>query len=112
MTFPTIRKPKRPTEFELQADLYFYLKKNGMDVRGEVKSLFAGEKSRFDLVVFIGENALCVIEVKNTPHRAVVMGGKKTKQRRKYEQYDIPVIYFTPEITMQSILEKVHACFV
>ena len=109
--FPIITKPIKQTEFELHAELYCYLKKNGLDVRGEVKSTYRNKKSRFDLVVFSGENAFCIIEVKDTPNKAVVIGGKKTKQRLKYEEYEIPVFYFTPEMTMESILDKVRSCF-
>ena len=51
-----INQPVKQSEFEMQAELYFCLKKLGFDVRGEVTSLFDGERSFFDLVIFHGHH--------------------------------------------------------
>jgi hypothetical protein len=92
-----IAKPKSYSEFEVQATLYAILKFNHkIDVRGEVsyKMPTYGElkasSSRFDLVIFKNDKAICIIEVKN---------GKKEKQNtttrqfKKYSQFGIKLVY-------------------
>jgi len=106
--FPMIQKPKRPTEFELQADLYARLKAEKYDVRGEVSAYHDGTGSRMDLVIFVNGFASVVIEVKDTPHWDAVR-GKKTRQRRKYEQYGIPLLYYTPEFTIEGTLKRIRS---
>jgi len=103
-----IYKPRRKTEFELQAELYNTLKGLRYEVRGEVGAEFDGLGSRLDLVVFVNDHAAVIIEVKDTPHMEVVFGGKKTRQRLKYEMYGIPVLYYTPDFTEAEMVRKVH----
>ena len=79
--------PKKVSEFEVQAQLYQELIIRGFCVRGEVKH----EKSRFDLVIYNkDEEAICIIEVKN--YKRNKKPNVKTKQIRKYLQYDLPVL--------------------
>lgn len=104
--FPVIRYPFHRSEFELQSDLYQRLKRDGMDVRGEVPSRYSGAKSCFDLVVFLNRHAVCLIEVKDSPHDLVVI-KRHTRQARKYSLYDIPLFYFTPTIPIETVVSQV-----
>lgn len=98
-SFGKITKPKGKhlSEFEVQAEIYFFLKSNGFDVRGELsfreKQLSNKVRlSRFDLVIFEGENATHIIEVKNKPvkHKN---GVEATRQCWKYRTFGIPVTF-------------------
>jgi uncharacterized protein (DUF302 family) len=100
----TINLPSTKSEFELQSELFSELKRIGFTVFGEVPAMLDGRKSHFDLVVFDGKKAAVIIEVKNSPCRAVVY-GKKTKQVKKYQAYGLPVIFHT---TLHSIEETVN----
>lgn len=108
MMYPTIPLPLKKSEFEWQAELWFLLKQKGYKVRGEVQSRSKAGVSRFDLVVYSGNQGACIIEVKDSPHEAV-MRGKQTRQVRKYSEFGVPVIYYTPEIAVESVLAQVHA---
>ncbi len=107
MSLPLIPRPSRPSEFEMQADLYLALKRAGYEVRGEVPSRFEGKKCIFDLVIYRGEHAAIIIEVKNSPHLGV-LNGHKTKQNVAYAVYGIPLVYFTTATPMESIMEKIR----
>ena len=107
MSLPLIPKPKYPSEFEMQADLYFALKRLGYEVRGEVPSRFEGKRCIFDLVIFRGEHAAIIIEVKNSPHLGVLY-GKKTKQSVAYSLYEIPLVFFTTATPMEAVIEKIQ----
>ena len=61
MDFPIIERPKKYSEFEYHAKLFFALKELGYDVRGEVSSRFRGRKSVFDLVIFNHSGAAIII---------------------------------------------------
>ena len=102
--------PERTSEFEMQAELFFALKKAGFSVRGEVPAFNQGKKSIFDLVVFSGDSAEIIIEVKNTPHLAL-LHGKQTKQAKKYKAYGLAVIYHTSLHSVAETVEKVKKYF-
>jgi len=102
--------PERKSEFELQAELFFALKEAGFYVRGEVSALNQGKKSIFDLVVFVDGKAEIIIEVKNTPHLALLC-GKQTKQAQKYKTYGLAVIYHTSLHSIIETVEKVKKYF-
>ena len=90
--------PKKISEFDVQAELYWKLKELFREnplftVHGEVR-VMTEEKSggarkqihRFDIVVFFEKNAILVFEVK---------GRKKTglsAQIRKYSRYGVKVL--------------------
>lgn len=109
MKFPLILEPRKPTEFEMQAELYILLKKRGFNVRGEVraKSGITGH-SQFDLVVFIGSYGACIIEVKDSPCTALI-GGAKTRQYQKYAQYGLPIIYYTTIVPIENVVQSVES---
>lgn len=108
MEFPIIDYPKKYSEFEYHAKLFFALKGLGYDVRGEVSSKFKGRKSVFDLVVFNQGGAAVIIEVKNSPHEALV-NGKKTRQSEKYKEYGIPLLFYTSTIPIEDVLARVES---
>jgi hypothetical protein len=102
-----INQPVKRSEFEMQAELYFCLKKLGFDVRGEVPSLFDGERSFFDLVIFRGHYGAVIIEVKNNDANAL-RNGKKTRQNRKYKAYDLPIVYYTTATPIESVIAEIQ----
>ena len=91
----------------MQAELYFQLKKLGLDVRGEVPATFEGERSFFDLVVFQGHHGAVLIEVKNGRADAL-RNGKKTRQNRKYKAYDLPLVYYTLATPIKSVIAEIQ----
>lgn len=107
MEFPLIQRPNKKSEFEFQAELFFALKKKGFEVYGEVPAKFNHRKSCFDLVVFYGNDAAVIIEVKNSPNKAILY-GKKTGQSEKYREYGIPVVFHTTATTIEETIKKVQ----
>lgn len=65
-SFSELKKPAYLSEFEVHADLYSKLKEEGFDVRGSVSHSSEGQYVVFDLVVYHGDRALAVIEVKRS----------------------------------------------
>jgi hypothetical protein len=108
MQTPTIAQPHKPTEFEIQAELYSKLKTHGFNVRGEVRAKNQGLKSQFDLVVFHGCDAAVIIEVKDSPCLGL-LNGKKTRQSEKYHAYGIPVLFHTSVSSVSETIAKVQA---
>lgn len=102
--------PKTKSEFEIQAELFFALKNEGFSVRGEVSAKNESGKSIFDLVVFVDDQAEIIIEVKNSPHLALV-NGKRTKQAKKYNSYGLAVIYHTSLHSVEETVAKIKNYF-
>lgn len=91
----------------MQAELYFRLRKLGLDVRGEVPSTHENARSFFDLVVFHGHHGAVIIEVKNSPADAL-RNGKKTRQNLKYKAYDLPLVYYTTATPIDSVIAEIQ----
>lgn len=104
---PTSNKFKVPrpnfqcSEFEIQARLFSGLKELGLDVRGEVKTMFGDRRStcRFDLVLYDeAGHATQILEVKasDVRHKSSV---EATRQGQRYTQFGVPVtfIYGMPD---------------
>lgn len=89
-----VRKPTSPSEFEVQCWLYTRLQEIGLDVRGEVKVKFGTgrEVCRFDLVIYEGDEATEIIEVKGAPisHKK---GLHATRQAQRYTKFGVPVTF-------------------
>ena len=96
-----INYPTRQAEFEIQALLYIALKREGLNVRGEVKAY----KSRLDLVIFNDTNkALCVIEVKANQRPK----QRKYKRVTKYEDlFNLPVLVCMHKTQIQDTINQV-----
>lgn len=78
--------PIQKSEAEIQADIYFNLKANGLDCKLEVSD----GKHRYDIVVFhyISKRPLCIIEVK----KELKLTKHNLTQYHKYKkQTDLPV---------------------
>ena len=104
--------PDHVSEFEVQAELFFALKGiPELDVRGEVKSRGthglrpAKTACRFDIVPFVGEKALCIVEVKggHVKHKTAM---EDTRQGTRYPTYGIPVLVC---YGMSDVAETVEA---
>jgi hypothetical protein len=104
--FPIIQYPKKLSEFEMHANLFFRLKQEGYDVRGEVTAKNNGRKSSFDLVIFNLAGAAVIIEVKNSPCEALI-NGKKTRQAVKYTEYGIPLLFYTTITPLDEVVASV-----
>lgn len=84
-----------PSEFEVQAYVYHELKRLGLLVRGEVKSRCG--TCRFDLVVFVGNRPVRIIEVKKgrpalgTKTANAQIKKTRARQIRQYGKFGIPV---------------------
>lgn len=90
-----IEYPTLMLEFEVQAWLWAELRRRGYDARAEVQHLgsfglrAAKAACRFDIVVFDGRAAKCIIEVKARPvtHKSTVSA---TRQGTRYVQFGVP----------------------
>ena len=91
----TIHKPSEryPSEFEVQAYLFSSLKQLGLDVRGEVNHRTEGRLCRFDLVLFKGDQATAIIEVKNESERTKPGINLNGRQCTRYREYGVPVYF-------------------
>jgi type I site-specific restriction-modification system R (restriction) subunit len=98
----TVDYPQRYSEFEIQASVWSVLKKNGVDVRGEVKALGC----RFDLVIYKNKEPICIIEVKNK-RRDKPEYEVKSKQLKRYRLFGIPVLYCANHHYILSTVDKV-----
>jgi len=88
-----ISYPLKPTEFEIQAELYLKMRGLGIDVKGELKISKKQTGTRgsiFDLVIFKERKAVAIVEVKKR-YRGLGAGG--TIQEAKYKEFGIPLIY-------------------
>lgn len=104
-----ISYPKKETEFEVQAKLYCKLKKQGFNVRGNVKIY---GKCHLDLVVFDNDNtAKCIIEVKNWKLNSNIekklMKPSRKAQKEKYLKYNLPLIYCTHSAYIDKKIDEI-----
>ena len=95
--------PERQSEFELQSLVYGILKKEDINVRGEVKAY----RSRLDIVVYNKQNkAKCIVEVKS--RKKVRERITKYKQVQKYEGlFKLPVIVCVHPSQIQDTINQV-----
>jgi len=105
---PILPYPKRKSEFEYQAELFAILKRNKLDVRGEVPCHCKYGNGVCDLVIFENQQPILIIEVKNSEHKDLVDGTSITRQRLKYAEFKIPVIYYTTLHSLEHILDRIE----
>lgn len=110
----TINYPDHVSEFEVHSELYMQLKQyTNADIRAEVKSRgthgLRKEKTacRFDLVAFVENKAICIIEVKDKEvrHKTSI---HDTRQGIRYPTYGIPVIVCYGLCDIQLVVDKVN----
>jgi len=102
--------PKRETEFEVQAELYCKLKKQGFNVRGNVK---INDNRHLDLVVFDeNNNDICIIEVKNWKLNCNFekkFNRPRTKaQRKEYLKYNSNLEYCVHSAQIEMTIKRVQ----
>lgn len=86
-----VTEPTIPSEFEVQAYVWNELQKKGVNVRGEVKTIFSGRSTvRFDLAVFDDGNLTHIIEIKKSPIKHKHK-WENTRQGFRYRQFGVPV---------------------
>jgi len=94
MVYYTPLYSRTKTEAEIQADLYCEIKRTGLDpkmeVRGYIGDAVIKRKCIFDIVVFwpLNHRPLCIIECKKG-----VSVSATSKQKAKYEQFNLPLLY-------------------
>ena len=88
----TITYPKRHSEAEIEALLWYQLQQKGIDARLQVTTLNpkSGRNSfKLDLVVFKDKVAVCIVECKSwsdSYYRAYWYRTNNTKQLKKYRE--------------------------
>ena len=84
-------EPSVPTEFEIQATLWWHLRDMGINARGELHTNYSGRAQvRFDIAVFEAGRLAGVIEVKSNPAKDME-AWKRTRQGFRYAQFGVPV---------------------
>jgi len=95
----TIPYPKTESEFEIQAFIYAELRALGVDVRGELVTVFFdginGKQKhrtmcRFDLVIFENKIPIRIVEVK---HGRKTFVSERARQCERYRKYGVPVTF-------------------
>lgn len=83
--------PKKLPESNIQAEFYLRCKQEGINCLLEYRV----KGSRFDAIIYKGEEIICIIEVKNLSKSSLkrrLDGKRQYKQIERYKQYGIPVI--------------------
>ncbi len=95
----TIGYPKKHSEAEIQALLWYFLRKRKIDAKLQVTAFNprTGKKScKLDLVVFVDHEPRCIVECKswsNGYSRTAIYRTNNTKQIQKYKDfYGLPVL--------------------
>lgn len=91
-----VKEPNSPSEFEIQAILYYELRKLGLNIRGEVRVLLPKEgrrqpSCRFDLVEFVDGQLVGIIEVKPKKVKKEPASWHATRQGLRYTRFGVPV---------------------
>ena len=94
-----ITYPRKHSEAEIQALLWYFLRKRKIDARLQVTgySGVSGKKSlKMDLVVFVDKIAKCIVECKSWSNgyaRTAIYRTNNSKQIGKYKaMYGLPVL--------------------
>lgn len=110
-----IAYPLKPSEFDIQAELFGRLRTLGFDVRGEVGAYCSDHgkehRTNLDLVVFNSKREPCVIiEVKDHPRpkeNAFTVGRcLGSRQHRRYSSFGIPLWTCFTDSEIPRIVEK------
>lgn len=100
-------------EFHIHAMTYVALKNNGYEVFGEavVRGINYGSQfdknacCTFDLVVFLKDELLAIIEVKDSPNHNL----EETRQGRRYRSFGVPVYLIWDEADIHRLLDALRA---
>lgn len=94
-----IEYPEKHSEAEIEALLWYFLRKRKIDARLQVTGFnkFTGKKScKLDLVIFVDKVAKCIVECKSWSKgysKTAIYRTNNTKQIRKYKAlYGLPVL--------------------
>lgn len=100
----------RIPEANIQAEFYRRCWAKGVKVLLEITY----ERSRFDAVVFNGDDAIAIVEVKNYSTKRISQGyksgvytPKNTRQFSKYKEYGVPVVVIPGPDFINDAVEKV-----
>jgi len=117
-----IEYPKKHSEAEIQALLWYFLRKRKIDARLQVTGYnpsIQKKSCKLDLVVFVDKTPKCIVECKswsNGYSRTAIYRTNNTKQLHKYREfYEVPVLicarmsYITKTI---DLVEKILKGFI
>lgn len=95
----TIEYPQKHSEAEIQALLWYFLRKKKIDARLQVTAYnpVTGKKScKLDVVVFVNKEPRCIVECKSwrdSYAKTAIYRTNNTKQIKKYREfYNLPVL--------------------
>lgn len=102
--YSPIAYPKELSETDVQYRLMKALDNLGLDFRSEVKvePKFGCRGARLDLVVFLGETASVIIEVKKKDH-----GSAMVQQKHYQELTGLPVLVCGGVIEIEDTITKI-----
>ena len=115
-----IKYPKKDkNEAEIQALLWYFLRKRKVDARLEVAANIPDSKkhNKLDIVIFVGKEPKCIIECKSWQSGYALTAQYRrnnTKQLTKYRTtYNLPVLVCARvnhiDGTIERIYELLHA---
>ena len=112
--------PRKHSEAEIQALLWYFLRKEKIDARLQVTAydtVTAKKSKKLDLVIFVAKVAKCIVECKSWSDgysKTAIYRTNNTKQIKRYKElYGLPVLvcarmsYVVPTVNLiKSILSK------
>ena len=106
----TLAPSEYPTEFEVQAEAYHLFKVAGFKVRGEVRAVIRfpyapSKKARIDLAVYVGEQLLALVEVKDRP---ITHTFPVTRQGKMYRRAGVPLFVVWDAPGIYTAVETCH----
>lgn len=84
-----VEYPQRPNEAEVQFELCKLLRSDNVDAKLQVKGRLNGRRARFDIAIFLDQEAVAIIECKSWRRYHEIPTGEK--QLYKYMQWGLPV---------------------
>lgn len=116
--------PRKHSEAEIQALLWYFLRKRKIDAKLQVTAynpITKKKSCKLDLVVFANKEAICIVECKSWTDnysKTVTYRTNNTMQIKKYKRfYELPVLlcgrmsYITPTINaIETIIHSTVKC--
>jgi hypothetical protein len=94
-----IKYPEKKSELEIQALLWYFLRKKKIDARLNVIGLTTetGKRHKLGMVIFKGKSQVCIVECKSWSDSYILnqkyRKSRNTKQINKFQTlYSVPVI--------------------
>lgn len=109
-----IEYPVKHSEGEIQALLWYFLRKDKIDARLQVTAFSCRTMKRsnkLDMVIFVGKVAKCIVECKSWTdgyERTAIYRTNNSQQIKKYkETYNLPVLVCARMSYVTTCVEKI-----